>query len=485
MRVLLVNPPDDLHAMFGVGKEFIQKAEPLGLLYIAAVLRERGHLPRILDAHAEGLGIEAVRLRIEAEAPDLLGLTTLTCQGAAVFELGRWARQALPGTRIVLGNIHASIFARAYLENGCCDAVVHGEGEYVLSDLADRMAEGRSWDDINGISRLDASGQYVRQGTEAIVDDISALPFPARDLVDPALYGLGSISNRSFVAKDSRKAKTISSARGCPHRCSFCVIHGGRRPRFNSVERVVDEIQHLQDQYGTNYVFFEDPLFLANRKRVQHLCSEIIRRKISIRFGGEAHARHLDADLVRTLEAAGCHELAIGIESGSQRILDSVHKNITLEQVRTAVHTIKDNSDIQVEGLFILGLPGETKAEAMQSIRFACELPLDMAQFAVFTPYPGSPLFEDLARRGEIDTGLRPGGGVDPSVWRRYAQYILFTDIQPIWITPGSTVQSLRSLQKQALRSFYLRPAQFLRNLKRLRPDNFLKAVRIALRGFF
>ena len=138
-----------------------------------------------------------------------------------------------------------------------------------------------------------------------------------------------------------------------------------------------------------------------------------------------------------------------------------------------------------VEGLFILGLPGETEFESNETIRYACSLPIDMAQFSVLTPYPGSPIFEQLRAEDGINTGIRPDGSVDPSVWHRYTAYICFNDVQPIWTTPTQSADSLRRLQKKALRKFYLRPKQLARQARRIRPHNIKKMADVALQGFF
>ena len=128
MLVLLVNPPDELDSMFGVGKGLIQKYEPLGLLYIAAVARDAGHDVRVVDAHAQELRGQQIKEIITNIRPDVVGFSTLTCSGGLVYELGRWIRETYPSIKVVLGNVQASIFAEAFLRNNSCDAVVHGEG---------------------------------------------------------------------------------------------------------------------------------------------------------------------------------------------------------------------------------------------------------------------------------------------------------------------------------------------------------------------
>ncbi|MBM4370025.1 MAG: B12-binding domain-containing radical SAM protein [Deltaproteobacteria bacterium] len=485
MRVLLVNPPDEMEAMFGVGRGLVQTYEPLGLLYVAAVARDAGHDVAVIDAAAGGLDRTALRERIRAAVPEVVGFSTLTCSGAAVWELGRWIRRELPGVFVVLGNVHASVYARQYLEQGAADAVVHGEGELPFRELLDRLAAGRrSLDGIAAVSWLDR-GQLRPAGAWSVVPDLSVLPMPARDLVDPHAYRLTELSNQNYVARGDRVAKTLVTSRGCPYRCRFCVVHHGLRPRYDTPRRVVDEMQLLEERYHAGYVYIQDPLFMGERRRVLEIAAEIRRRGLSLQWGCDANVNYLDPGLLRAMDAANCYELSLGIESGVQRSLDAVGKRLTPERVREAVRRVREQTDILLEGLFILGIPGETRDEVLETIRFAVSLGLDMAQFSILTPYPGSPLFEELAAAGELDTGIRPDGSLDTSVWTRYSSYIMFTDNQPIWVTPTLDWQELRRLQKKALRDFYLRPRMVLRQLRRLRPSNLVRSAAIALRGFF
>lgn len=485
MRVLLVNPPDDLEAMLGAGTNFIQKYEPLGLLYIAAVLRDRGHHVGVIDAHAHELDSDQVLQEIEAFRPDVLGFSVLTCHGSAVWRLGEELKTRHPDLLIVLGNVHAAEFAKQYVEAGRADVVVHGEGEPVIAEILDRFEHGGDYRDVPGVTWRGPAGEAIRNEGTHVVDDLAALPFPARDLVDQHRYGLSTVSNQLYTVDKGGIGKTMVTSRGCPFRCTFCVVHGGRKPRMNSPERVVDEMELMQEEYRCSYVYIQDPLFMADRRRVEAICELYQQRGLTLRWGADAHVNTVRPELIRTLERGGCFELSLGIETGTQRLLDGIQKRTRLEHITRAAHTIKRNSSIQVEGLFILGLPGETPQETEETIDYARSLPLDMAQFSVLTPYPGSPLFEELRDRGQIDTGVRADGTVDPSVWQRYSAYICFNDVQPIWTTSTQTAEGLRRMQKRALRRFYLRPRQIVRQLRRVRPDNVFKMADVALRGFF
>jgi radical SAM superfamily enzyme YgiQ (UPF0313 family) len=483
--VLLINPPAGLSQVLGVGEVFVQKYEPLGLLYIAAVLLYEGYTVKVLDAYAEDLDIAAIKKYIHGSQPAVIGISTLTCSGVCVYELGKWLKQTYPEIVVVLGNVHASVFAEAYLKNKCCDIVVHGEGEYSMRDIIQAVYQQKSFLTVENISFLNEKGEYISTGPGATVERLDELPFPARELTKRSLYGMSEISNHVFIGRKGAIAKTMFTSRGCPNQCSFCVVHNNRRQRFHSPEYVVDEMESLIKEYGASYITIMDALFMGNTERVFRICEEIQKRKLSVQWGCDAHVRYVTPELVRAMSSAGCFSLDFGIESGVDRLLKKVNKGTTVEQARRAVAIVKDNSRIKITGLFILGLPTETYEESLQTIQFAKSLPLDMAQFSILTPYPGSPLFKELSEKGEIDTGWRENGALDPTVWPRYSAYVSFTQNDPIWVTPTVSAKQLKQLQKRAQREFYLRPRQIIQQMKRVRAANIGQIIRIALKGFF
>ena len=308
---------------------------------------------------------------------------------------------------------------------------------------------------------------------------------PARDLVKQELYNIPSVSNLPYAGKKTSLGKHMFTQRGCPYRCSFCTVHHNRKQRSNDVKRAVDEMEMLVRDYGCDYIFIMDSLFIANKKRVHEICDEIKARDLKFRWGCEAHVRCVDKELVQAMEEAGCHDMAFGIESGVERLLKGVTKNNTIKIIEDSVKLVTENSNIKVSGLFILGLPGETYEDSLQTIRFAKALPLDMAQFSILTPYPGSEIFAGLEKNGEIDTGVRPDGSLDTSVWLRYSAYISYTDMDPIWVTPDLTAKQLKKLQKKAVREFYFRPKQIISQLKRVRMGQMPTILHAAFKSTF
>ncbi|HAF94936.1 MAG: B12-binding domain-containing radical SAM protein [Elusimicrobia bacterium GWC2_51_8] len=484
MKILLVNPPDDL-SMLGGGSVFVPKLEPLGLLYIAAVAKQAGYEVEVLDAFAEGLSREEAYKRILSARPDVAGFTSFTSNGGFLYTYGQLLKKELPNALVVFGNMHACVFAEQYIINGCCDIVVHGEGEYTFIELLKAHEAKSGWSVVPSIS-YGKDGRVVNTSVPCYVEDLTRLPLPARELVKQDLYDIGPLSN--FRLKNAGKGKVskhMFTSRGCPRRCIFCAVHHNIKQRVHSIAQIAAEMESLINEYNAGYIFFADSLFISDKRRVMNLCAEIRRRRLTVSWGCEAHVDFIDEELVKSMESAGCTDMNFGIESGVQRLLDRVCKGIKLENVEAALKIVKRHTGIKANGLFILGLPGETRKDSLETIAFAKRLPITMAQFSIFTPYPGSPLFNELKEKGEIDTGIRPDGTIDISVWPRYSAYISYTRGKTIWATPGQTSKSLKELQRKALRSFYLRPKPLITQLKRICWSDFPLCVKAFKDTFF
>lgn len=485
MTILLINPPDGLDTFLGRGKNFVPSFEPLGLLYISAVCKQYGYTVYVIDAVAERLSSEDMKNAIAKITPDIIGFTSFISNGGVIYDLGKWIKQEYPNIFVVFGNIHASVYAEAYLKNKCCDIIVHGEGEYTFLKILDTLKKRQNdFSSIPSISYL-KDERFITTSGSVVVDDLSQLPLPDRDAVKQELYNIPSISNQPYSGRRDSIGKHMFTSRGCPFSCLFCVVHNKRGQRCNSITNVIDEMEILVKQYSADYIFIEDPIFISNKNRIINICKGIKNRHLNFRWGCEGHVNFIDQELAEEMESAGCYDIAFGIESGVQRILNNVQKGIRLDKVKEAVRTVKSNTKIKVSGLFILGLPGETYRDSLETINFAKNLPLDMAQFAILAPYPGSPIFYELKEKGEIDTGLREDGTLDTSVWRRYSAYISFTRSKPIWVTPGLTAGALKKLQKKALRDFYFRPKQLYMQLRRVHLSEMLTTIPTFFRTFF
>lgn len=476
MRVLLINPPNNMDVILGKVNVFVNECEPHALMYIAAVLEQEGHQVKILDAFALNYSLEQTTACVDEYQPQVVGITCLTSTGALAYRIGQRIKEKYPDIKVIFGNVHASVFHKAFLENRAADVVVHGEGEYTMLDLLKVFQNGGDLSNVPGISWWDGN-RVIKNPMRDLIPNLDMLPFPARHLLPVEKYSVRNLSNFIFINRTDKLMKHMFTSRGCTYQCSFCVVHQKRKYRYNNPKRAVDEMELLVRKYNTCYIFFMDPLFVANRKRVIQMCEEILRRNLNFYWGCEGHVKLVDSELLQWMEKAGCYEIHYGIESGVQRLLDNVQKGTTIEQVERAVHLTK-RTNIKVSGLFMLGLPGETYNDSLQTIDFMCALPLDFAQVGITVPYPGSQLFEDMAEAGTIDTGVRPDGSVDLSVWERYSAYASFNDKEPIYVPEGMSTEELKYLQKLALRRFYLRPRHIFRQSLRFRFDDIPRIAR-------
>lgn len=483
-RILLVNPPQELKHIMGDAGKFVTRWEPLGLLYIAAVLQQHGYEVHVVDAEADPHTLEEIESVVDAYDPAVVGITCLTPTAPPSIELGKRIRATDPRRKVVMGNVHARVFPETLLRLGACDFVVEGDGEFIMLELVQCLEAGRSHANIAGLSFLDR-GHFVRNPPPPLPPDLDVIAKPARQLVRHINYDAGMLNNLSYIRPEGTVSRQMLTSRGCVYACKFCVVHQERRFRVHSVDRVIDEMLDLQNNYNCGFVFFNDPIFVANKPRVHAICEAMQKRGVKIPWGCEGHVLCVDRDLLTAMKRAGCVQIAYGIESGSQRILNEIAKQTKLENVHKAIRLTKDVG-IPATGLFILGLPGETRDEMHQTIDLALSLPLDFAQFSMFVPYPGSEHFERLRAEGIIDTGVRADGSVDYDVWQRYSPYVGYGEVgNSIYLPPGMTFDDIFSLQRKAMRRFFFRPRQILQNAKRIRPSNLLDVVRAAKTIFF
>ena len=446
MKTLLVNLPNNLSEILGDGQQFVTADVPYGLFSIKAYLSSKNLDCSVLDAFVENIDLESCFDRIKASDADIIGLSVLTSTGALAYHLGRKIRQELPHKRVVMGNLHASHFADFYLENGCADIIVHAEGEETLYEIIKALEEGEDLARIKGISYLNPSRTICRTDARPFIRNLSALPL-ANKAVDLKRY--------SALNSKPPYVKLITS-RGCVNKCKFCAVHNGRRYRSCSADRMIEEISYLVKTYNVTSFNFEESLFTADKKRVYRFCDLLKKKGLKIEWKCEGHINCVDEQLLKKMHQAGCSTISYGIESGNQHILNSIGKRTKLDQISEIV-TLSRNTGLEVHGLFILGLPGETQETIRDTISFARKLPLNAAQFAIFTPYPGTEYYQTLKSAGKLIENL---DDIDFTLsnWLRYTQYPVFGEkIRPIYTPDGISYDQLVKYQQIALRKFYFR----------------------------
>lgn len=393
MSVLLLNPPAHQE-----GKPSIP---PLGLGYIAAVLRENNINVDIIDLDLEKDKFKRISDIIKTLKPRIVGIGALTLQVENVYAIADIIKGISDSILVVIGGPHASSLPEQTLleARGNIDIAVVGEGEYTFLDIVN----GKELKDIPGIVyRKD--GTICKNGRRPPISDLDSLPLPARDMLPIEKYrGWGPLRNLPTTH--------LIASRGCPFECIFCSEKAvfGKTHRIRKPEKIVEEVQHLIDRYGVKEVAFYDDLFTLNKKQVLSICREIERRKIRIDWKTLSRVDTVDFEMLKAMKAAGCWMISYGFESGSQEILDAIRKRQTVEQCLHAAH-LTQKAGIRIYGFFMIGNIGETKETICQTIQLARKLKPDYCQFTIVRPDPGSYLYNTYKQ--EIERANIP--------WREY-----------------------------------------------------------------
>ena len=456
MRVLLVNPKSNLPID-------TRTSPSLGLAYLAAVSEARGDEVRIHDGDVEdALVAEAAR----EFQPALVGISANTTQVMSAWREAASIKQVVADAPIILGGPHPTILPHESLERPEIDGAVRGEGEATWRELSERVAAGRDWAGVAGLSYR-RHGQIVDEPERPALD-LDVLPRPAYHLFKMPRY----TNLQPLMDHVAGGSYPIMTSRGCPYRCSYCSQIMERRWRMRSPQHVVDEWEWLVRDLGAAEIGVLDDSFNINRQRVLEICDLLIERGLQhvpwIMING-IRANLADVELLTKMRQAGCARTAFGVESGNQEILDSIiHKHLTLDQIRAAFAAAKQ-AGMETIGFFIIGMPGETEKTMEDTIRFACELDPLVANFSIATPFPGTEMYETVKAQGRILA----------ETWDDF----VFFEGKARFEMPDLPAGLVERKWKEAYRRFYLRPQRVLRTL--LRKETWLslpRTLRVAWR---
>lgn len=435
MKVLLVNPAPNRRTW--ASYSFLH----LGLAYLAAYLVECGHEVKVLDMTVRPMSDAELRHCLKKEHAQLVGVTATTpviksawkvCQ-AAKEETGAWT---------VIGGAHVSAMPEESAELDFVDVVVTHEGEVTLVELCETLGLGGSLMAVKGIAFKGPEG-VVRTAERGLIEDLNELPFPARQLFPP----LSAYSPSQPYLSRRKPSVNILTSRGCPYSCFFCYKGVfGHRYRMRSVENVVAEWRSLVQDYRVKEIEVVDDNFALDVDRAVEICDRIVAEKLVIPWATFSGIRVDHPDHVRLLKAmkrAGCYRLAMGIESGSDDVLEKIGKKITTARAREAVK-VAQSLGFEIMGLFMIGNVGETAESIQRTIDFARELNTDYAQFLIATPFPGSPMYAAVEKEGKF-------------LVRDWDEYDNMGG-QAFFEMGDITRELAEGMRQKAYRSFYLRP---------------------------
>ena len=368
---------------------------PVGVMSIAAVLRNAGNEVKILDA--------AVKFKKENKAivkeicrfkPDYVGFSTLTYNFNDAYYVCCMVKKENPNVKAVFGGVHVSLHKEKLLmdfEN--IDYLIVGDGEYAFRDIIRRG----SGENIPGVFYVKDGEIHGKEQTNEDLCDLDDLPFPAYDL----LPNFPKHTKPFPFTYPKKPAANLVTSRGCPFKCSFCYnATANKKVRFNSAKYVVDLIQCLHEDFGVKHFDFFDDLFTLDKKRIMDFCREIEVRNLKISFNCFLRS-DFDRKMVLALKRAGLYVAYFGIESFSEEILNAHKDGVSVKTLKSDLMFLYEN-EIWTQGLFIVGLPGETQKSLQETVDTIKQMPIKISSVMRFMPYYGTPIFEELPHLGEF-----------------------------------------------------------------------------------
>ncbi len=464
MNIAMVNPPrfEGTSVVREERCEVVERysvLEPYSLLQLASLLIGAGHRVRLFDANGQNASYGDVESWLRSAPNDAVVFRFTPTTFDHDLKLAGISKRVSPEARTIGICWTLRTQPKEVLEGAPnLDIYLRHEYESVGTALAGALEDGRPLADVPGLAFREDG--HIRVTPDARpIHDYDAVSLPAYELL-PSL-------DPYFISAPACQPFTILySSKGCPYACSFCTV-ARTTWKYRSAENVLSELSYLRERFRIRTVSFFDETFTMSKKRVRALCEGIRREKLDIRWYCNTRVHLVDPDLLRTMRAAGCSGMSFGVESGNQTILDSVSKQATVEQAEQAIRWAKE-AGIKTYCAFILGLPGETRDTAMDTIRFALRALPNGAQFNVLAPYPGTELYENL----------RKAGAIPEMDWRKTYQ-----DDAAVG-TASLTPEELNDLRKLAYSKLYLSPRWWWQNARAAftSRDDFELATRYGLR---
>ncbi|MGH6689170.1 MAG: B12-binding domain-containing radical SAM protein [Gammaproteobacteria bacterium] len=427
---------------------------PIGIMSLSSVLKRAGHEVTMFDQANPDTPNEAIIEEIRRQRPALVGLSFLSTTSYPYAKLlARQIRAADAKVRIAFGGVFVSLNPQLVkLQVPEVDFVCRGDGEQLILDLVERLDDPAT---VAGVTWQEKNGTLRHNPNRLLERNLDQWPFPDRESLP--LNFVESMPLDVPCVLSLERYTTMQTSRGCPWPCVFCdiPIFNEGKWRSRSPEHVVAEFKQLQkDGYGA--VFFVDDHFLLQPKRIQSICKGINDNGIKIQWGCEGRVDSQCMELFPEMAKAHCRTLMFGIESGSQKILDRLKKEQTLEEIETAVNRAKDAGIEIVHGFFVVGNPDETEEDMRQTFRFASKLRIDTFGFNRLCVYRGTPLWQEYVRRGLVN---------DAADWYKYFKC---SSIDPT-VLPGEVIHRIRTeeLKKLILYKFTRHTVQALKLLYR------------------
>ena len=450
MRIILAEAPFSYDQAMVKGERYF----PLGIGYVASYIRRKPNREVQLFVDT----IEDFQEFVDANPPDVLGLSAMTSSYPTCAKMARIAKSANPNCVVIIGGQHAtSVGDMIFSEISEIDFIAMGEGEVLMDRfLGELESDSRNWASIAGLIYKE-KGEIQSVPQEGLLRELDTMPFPARDLLP-----LEKFASHAHMRFGNKTASLISS-RGCPWKCSYCssFVTMGRLYRYRSPQNVVDEMEEMHRKWGVDNFIFWDDVFTVRHDRVFGFCDELRRRQLDVTWWCMSRTDRMTPELAEAMADAGCVMISFGIESGSDQTLKRIRKQVDLEVVKEAI-AYCNAAGIRTQGTFILGFPFETYKDFETTIDFAKSSGVYLALFFSFTPYPGTEEWSYVP------------DSLKPQSLDEWHHFVCSTRTCKSW-NPNFSDKEIAGIVEKAHERFYYRPSQIIRILLSLNSVKDLK----------
>ena len=452
-RVVLVHPPLK-NVITAATPDYVDEnrghTPPMGLLYLQSAIEHSRHESVFLDADLEGWSHEEAARRALSYGPDIIGLQAMSFTMPDAYLVAKAAKAIDPEVATVIGGPHPTIYPRETAGLEAVDFAFAGEGEKNFIAFLDMFRDPVERTKVPGVACRAGEGEGEGGATTfnpaGLLRDIDEVHYPARRSSHYERY--------SSVLAAHNPVTVMITSRGCPFSCIFC-NRMGRQYRCHSAGYVLGEIEEIIG-LGIKEVFIHDDTFTLNRKRVVDICEGIISRGYRVSWEARTRADCVDEELLSLMKRAGCTRLSFGVESGSEKVLKKMNKDMDLKRVEDVFRWCRKEG-ITTLADFIFGNMDEEADDMEKTLDLVKRINPDYVQYSILSPYPDTPLY-----KLGVEKGILPG-----DVWAEFATDPLKKFSGPLW-TQNFTEEELVSITARAYRAFYTRPSFIFRQLRKI-----------------
>lgn len=439
IKTALVNPPLSTEEHYGSLKDLAPDLPLLGIAFLSSYVKKHGFDVDLLD-----LGLTSPKEAVGIlHQYDVVGFSAFITNYISIIALAKALKSTSKNIITVVGGPHATLFPSDFRRTDV-DYVISGDGELPFTEILLALKENRTPRLIPGLGYIGGNGELTFSGKAQMIDNL--------DLIGPPDVGKYDLK-RYFPPIHIRGRKVIHTmiSRGCPYQCSFCAAAEitGRRIRFRGIPSVIDELKSYKDN-GYDSIMFYDDIFTIKHKRVFELCNALIKNKLNLKWSCFTRTDRVNnADMLKAMKEAGCYLITFGCESANDKTLKLLNKGLTSEDnIRGIEMAAKAN--ILTLSSFMIGLPGETEEDILNTITFARKSGLTFAVFPIFEPFRGTPIYEVCKQTGSWQ-----------NIQGESNQLLLHQN--EVWVPDGMSRSEVVLLARKAFREFYFEPKRVIK----------------------